>query len=174
VNRPTSDRVLEENREPDDRPGAYRRRMSISSKWSVVTEHPVGPEDVGADHLMTDAAVDRWATGAAATYLRQCPKLEDQRSGARLVLTTTVRPRSGTANLNGATSVAVSATATEVFPRAFVISVRIRPVGGECTDPVDLTCEIRLEDPATGAAQDIGSEVRDELIALEHAARYFN
>jgi hypothetical protein len=148
--------------------------MSISSKWSVVTEHRVGPEDVDADHLMTDAAVDRWATGAAATYLGQCPKLEDCRADAGLVVSTTVRPRSGTASLQGATSVAVSATATEVFPRAFVISVRIRPVDGASSDPLDVSCEIRLEDPATGAAQDIGREIRDELIALEQAARNYN
>ena len=59
-------------------------------------------------------------------------------------------------------------------PAAFVISVRIRPVGGESTDPLDVTCEIQLEDPSTGAAQDIGREIRDELIALEQAARHYN
>jgi hypothetical protein len=174
VNRSPADRVAGKIASPKTGRAHTVAAMSISSKWSVVTEHPVGPQDVDADHLMTDEAVDRWTLAAAATYLRQCSTLEDRRSGAGLALNTTVRPRSGTSNLHGATSVAVSATATEVFPRAFVISVRIRPVGGESTDPLDLTCEIRLEDPATGVPQDIDHEIRDELIALEHAARHFN
>lgn len=39
---------------------------------------------------------------------------------------------------------------------------------------MNTTCRIHLEDPATGAAHELGTEIRDELIALEHSARYFN
>jgi hypothetical protein len=33
---------------------------------------------------------------------------------------------------------------------------------------------VRLEDPITGDAQPLGDEIRDELIALAHAARHYN
>jgi hypothetical protein len=148
--------------------------MSILSKWSVATEHPVVPEDLGADHRITDGAIDRWATAATATYIAQCPKLEERRAGAGLVLSAHMSSHAGGMKLGGATSVFVSATATEVFPRAFVIAVRIRPAGTESPDPLDLTCDIQLEDPSTGAALAIDNEIRDELIALEHAARHYN
>jgi hypothetical protein len=31
-----------------------------------------------------------------------------------------------------------------------------------------------LEDPVTGEARELGDEIRDELIALEHSAAHFN
>jgi hypothetical protein len=31
-----------------------------------------------------------------------------------------------------------------------------------------------LEDPVTGEARDLGDEIRDELIALEHGAQHYN
>jgi hypothetical protein len=33
---------------------------------------------------------------------------------------------------------------------------------------------VSLEDPATGEAREIGDDIRDELIALEHAAAHYN
>ena len=148
--------------------------MSIMSKWSVVTEHAVGPEDLGADATITDAAVDRWAAAATAAYLEQCARLEDRRATDGLVVRSSVREHGGARQLGGAPTVVVTATATEVLPEAFVVAVRIRPLAADSDDPLDLACEIRLEDPVTGAAQDIGRDIRDELIALEHGARHYN
>lgn len=148
--------------------------MSIVSKWSVAAEHDVSNDDVVADGTIADAAVNRWAAEAAAAYLQQCPRLEERRAAAGLVLCARVGDHTGGAHLGPASTVVVTATATEVLPQAFVIAVRLRPVGAASSDPVDLTCEIRLEHPETGAAQDIDTEVRDELIALEHAARHYN
>jgi hypothetical protein len=39
---------------------------------------------------------------------------------------------------------------------------------------VDVTCIVRLVDPTTGEPRELGAEVRDELIALEHAAEHYN
>ena len=85
-----------------------------------------------------------------------------------------VGEHAGGRQLGGAPTVVVTATATEVLPEAFVVAVRIRPLAADSDDPLDLACEIRLEDPVTGAAQDIGRDIRDELIALEHGARHYN
>jgi hypothetical protein len=38
---------------------------------------------------------------------------------------------------------------------------------------LNIACEIRLRD-ATGTPAALGNGVRDELIALEHAARHYN
>ncbi|MDQ1511177.1 MAG: hypothetical protein QOG50_3021 [Actinomycetota bacterium] len=37
-------------------------------------------------------------------------------------------------------------------------------------DAINATCEVSLEDPETGEACELGNDVRDELIALAHAA----
>jgi hypothetical protein len=39
---------------------------------------------------------------------------------------------------------------------------------------VNATCVMRLVDPAAGEPRELGDEVRDELIALEHAAEHYN
>jgi hypothetical protein len=68
----------------------------------------------------------------------------------------------------------VSASATEIFPTSFVISMRLRATGGESDELVNTSCTVELENPETGAVEEISREIRDELIALEHSARYFN
>lgn len=68
----------------------------------------------------------------------------------------------------------MSASATEVFPTSFVISLRVRATGGESDELVNASCTVELADPATGAGREIDNGIRDELIALEHAARHFN
>ena len=70
--------------------------------------------------------------------------------------------------------VIVTASATEFRPTEFAVSVRLRPTGGdENGGPVDLTCVVALEN-AAGSPLELGTVVRDELIALQHAAQYMN
>lgn len=147
---------------------------SITTRWSVRQEHRVTPDDLDAEGLITDEAVARWVALARSAYLEQCPVLEDTRTRFGLDVRDHVGPHPGGARLGLSPTVIVSATATEVRPTSFVISVRLRPVGGDREDPLNVTCVIRLQDPATGEARDIGDEIRDELIAHEHAARHFN
>jgi hypothetical protein len=60
-----------------------------------------------------------------------------------------------------------------VRPTSFTIAVRVR-TGGEDDVAVNTSCAVALEDPEAGTARDLGTDVRDELIALEHAAAHFN
>jgi acyl-CoA thioesterase FadM len=147
---------------------------SMSTRWSVVQEHDVGPADLDADGHVTLNAVGRWAASARAEYLAQCSILEAtrDRSGLELQLQNEGRPQ--TAALAGAARVVVSATATEVFPTSFVIALRIRALGTGSDAPVNIACAVRIVDPATGVPSPIDDAIRDELIALEHAARHFN
>jgi hypothetical protein len=78
------------------------------------------------------------------------------------------------AGLGRPQSVVVSAGATEVRPSSFTVAVRMRSMGDDGDGGVlNVACEISLEDQA-GDAHEIGAHVRDELIALAHAARHFN
>ncbi len=148
---------------------------SISTRWSVSSDVPVAPDDVDADGRVTSAAVARWVASARSTYLEQCTALEATRADADLELDFDIEVRPPAAQLHRSPSVVVSASATEVFPTSFVISVRIRSLGNEHDDrPVNVSCAVRLREPATGAVLPIDDAIRDELIALEHAARHFN
>jgi hypothetical protein len=146
--------------------------MSISTRWVVSEEHEVAPADRAEDGAIAAAAVTAWAAGACRAYLDGCPVLEATRAAAGLDLVVTPAPVAGP--LPPAPRVVVTASATEVLPRAFVLSTRLRTFGGDDDRVVDARHEVRLVDPATGEATEIGSDVRDELIAHEHAARHFN
>jgi hypothetical protein len=54
------------------------------------------------------------------------------------------------------------------------VAVRLRPLDGDRDTPVNAACVVRLVDPASGEPRELGDEVRDELIALEHAAEHVN
>ncbi|HTD49742.1 MAG TPA: hypothetical protein VK771_04035, partial [Acidimicrobiia bacterium] len=72
-------------------------------------------------------------------------------------------------------TVVVTAGVTEFYPTSFTIAVRVRSYGRHDDDVVaNVRCVVDLEDPATGEVCQLGDAVRDELIALEHAARHTN
>jgi hypothetical protein len=66
----------------------------------------------------------------------------------------------------------VSASATELWPHAFAISVRLRPLDGASDRPLDVVCRVALQ--CDGEAVELDNEIRDELIAIEHAAQHYN
>jgi hypothetical protein len=146
----------------------------IVTRCSVLERHTVEPDDRAADGTVTDDAVRRWVDGALAAYLDQCTRLQQTRRDERLTLVDDVAVAGPGANLGDPTDVAVSASATEVLPAAFVVGVRIRGAGGEDDGVLHATCTVRLEDPDTHEVRPVGDDLRDELIALEHAARHFN
>jgi hypothetical protein len=146
--------------------------MSISTRWVVSREHEVTAADRTEDGAIAPAAIAAWAAGACRAYLDGCPVLESARADEGLEVVVTPAPVPGP--LAPAPQVVVTASATEVLPRAFVLSTRLRTFGGDDDQVVDARHEVRLVDPASGEAQEIGRDVRDELIAHEHAARHFN
>lgn len=146
----------------------------IATRCSVLQLHAVEPADRSADGAVTDEAIRRWIGVALAAYLDQCTLLHATRVERGLTLVDDVAVAAPAASLGDATDVAVSASATEVLPDAFVVGVRVRGGDGEDDGVLHATCTVRLEDPRTRSAHTIGDDIRDELIALEHAARHFN
>ena len=145
----------------------------ISTKWSVVQAHTASAEDLDAHGAVLTEVIDRWIDDACRAYLAQCTVLDEMRARDALELECRHDAIAPGALAGGPTSVVVSATATEVWPDAFAISVRIRPRDGSSERPLNVASEVRLRD-ATGTPVALGNEVRDELIALEHAARHYN
>lgn len=137
-------------------------------------EHRVDPHDLDPDGRVTNEALERWTTSARAAYLAQCQVLAARQEQSGLEPTSRIVPPRSRTRMTGASAVVVSASATEVFPDSFVVAVRMRPIGGEDEDPFNVACIVRLEHPGTGEVGAIDDEIRDELIALEHAARHFN
>jgi acyl-CoA thioesterase FadM len=80
----------------------------------------------------------------------------------------------GGAEFGRPATVVVSAGVTEVFPTAFTMAFRVRSYGQVGDNVVNATCRVALENPDTGTPCELGDDVRDELIALEHAARHTN
>jgi acyl-CoA thioesterase FadM len=147
--------------------------MSFMSKWPVLAEHPVGAEDLDAGGVVRDDSVARWVADACAVHLDLCAVLRRVlSSGLRLREESAQLPRG--AALGRPAVVIVTAGVREVWPSSFALAVRLRPIDGARETPVNVTCVLRLEDPATGEARELGDEVRDELIALEHAAAHYN
>jgi len=100
--------------------------------------------------------------------------LDEMRVRDRLVLRAQVGALPPGARLGRPSAVAVSAGATEVRRSSFTVAVRLRAAGGATDVAVNAACVVSLQDPATGEARELGGDVRDELIALDHAAAHFN
>ncbi|GAA3875735.1 hypothetical protein GCM10022243_45810 [Saccharothrix violaceirubra] len=133
----------------------------IMSRWAVQRDHAV-------EGAVTAEQVERWIDDACTTYLDLCPLLTTY-DVRRAVLAIPDPGLFGTPN-----EMTVTASATEVRPGAFTLSVRLRPFGGGNDTPANVTCVVTLTDPETGAQRPVGDDIRDQLIAIEHGARHFN
>lgn len=124
--------------------------------------------------VVSDAAVERWTAAARRAYLDRCPVLHREAAASGLVVTAQSRRLPPGAALGRPTDVLVTASATEVHPESFTVTVRLRPGGGDRDAPVNATCVISLTHGPDGARRELGRQIRDELIALEHSAGHFN
>jgi hypothetical protein len=147
---------------------------TIHTTWSVRLDDAVTPGDLASDGSIGDDAVRGWIDRAVHAYVDQCHILEATRARDGLVVRVTGEAPVRASRLAAAPQVLVTATATEVFPDRFVVAVRVRPVGGDDDHPLDVSRSVELVDPGTVQPQELGTEIRDELIALSHAARHYN
>ncbi|KAA2255242.1 hypothetical protein F0L68_28910 [Solihabitans fulvus] len=142
----------------------------IATRWVTAQEFPVTEHDLTTDGTLDLAAVERWLDTTRAAYLDHCALLQQQPG----LLTARPRALPDLAPFGRPTTVYVSAGASEVHPASFTVSLRLRPFGGDVDTPLNTTCVMTLVDDTTGEPRELGTAVRDELIALEHAARHMN
>jgi acyl-CoA thioesterase FadM len=144
------------------------------SRWPVLLERTVGPEDLDADGGVREEVVQGWVGAACSAFLDRCVGLAGMRERQCLRLHREITKPPNAELLGRPAEVVVSAGATEILPDRFMVAVRIRPSGGDREMPLNVVCSVRLEDPATQEVHPVSEELRDELIALAHAARHFN
>lgn len=137
----------------------------ILSKWVVLQEHAVAPSDLDDAGTVRADVVSAWLDAARTAYLDRCPRLRDRGKNAEWdIRTASAAPLTGSPD-----DVAVTATAAEVQPAAVTLSLRVR----SADRVVNARSTIRLLN-GDGEAVELGKGVRDELIALEHAAEHYN
>jgi acyl-CoA thioesterase FadM len=147
---------------------------SIVSRWVVRREHRVEGDDVDADGGLRDGVIERWIDDARDAYLERCAVVQALIAGSKLVLQARPGQRPPRDFFGRPSTVVVSAGVTEVYPSAFVMAFRVRSYGQVGDVVANLTSRVSLVDPATGEPFELGDDVRDELIALEHGARHTN
>ena len=141
----------------------------FASRWVVARQVPVAAADLDADGLVAGAALEHWIVDACDAYLERCTVLRAFEEQAGLERSLRVGALPDASRLGDATAVLVSSRATEFLPDSLTIAVRVRSADGV----VDTTCDLQLQD-AAGSAVPLTDEIRDELIALEHAAAHVN
>lgn len=136
------------------------------STWVVVRDVEVAAADLGPDGLLLDGSIDGWIALCAEDYLLACPAL-----GAVELSRTWTRPPA--ALLGRPAGLALSATISEVLPSALVMRIRLRPLDGDVDRPADTQCRLELIGP-DGSSLPIDRALRDEIIAAERTARFYN
>lgn len=129
------------------------------SRWPVVVTLPVDAPDRDADGRLTDAAVDSLFARARAAYFDRCATIDAPTVGVRK---TTARPGDAVAG----DSVTVSVNVVEVRRDSFTMESRIRPTD---RDGIAATAWASLS-----PGGDVSKAMRDEFIALAHAASHIH
>ena len=147
---------------------------SIVSRWVVRREHRVGGDDVDAEGGLRDGVIERWIDDARDAYLERCAVVQAMIAALELVLQARPSQRPGREFFGRPSTIVVSAGVTEVYPNSFVMAFRVRSFGQVGDVVANVTSRVSLVDSASGEPCELGDGVRDELIALEHAARHTN
>jgi hypothetical protein len=148
---------------------------SFVSRWVVRREHRLRADELTADGIVRADAVEQWIGDARDEYLAQCRVVAELIAASNLTLHTRIGALPEPEFWGHPTMVVVSAGVNEVYPDSFRMAFRVRSYGQADADVVaNLTGAVSLVDPTTGEPCELGDAVRDELIALEHAARHTN
>jgi hypothetical protein len=136
--------------------------MPVVSSWPVLLTLPLAAGEFDGDGVLTDAAIERAVDAASAEYFEQCTTFDAANSAAG-----ELEVRRGSATVDATTpNLSVSAGVVEVYPERFVLAARIRADGDD-----GVVADVqRSVSPAGG----VSDQVRDELIALAHAARHWH
>jgi hypothetical protein len=130
----------------------------IATRWPVVVPLPVEPGDRDDDGRLTAAGVERLFTRASAEYFALCTTIVASPELRRCA----VAP--GTVPVGA--EVTVSVGVVEIYPESFDMDVRIRPAE---RDGIAASGRCSLA-PVGGVSE----SMRDEFIALAHAARHMH
>jgi hypothetical protein len=136
----------------------------VLSKWPVLLVVPVGAGDVDGEGFLTDEACERLFAAGRAEYFALSRTVDADQ--VTVIETSLPGRRAPVAQDAGAgAEVSISVSVTELFPDRFVMEARVRPaVGDEIA--ADLRCVV--------SAGEVTDAVRDDLIAIAHAAAHWH
>jgi hypothetical protein len=146
----------------------------ILTRWPVVQRHDLVEGDVDASGAVRLDFVDGLISAARGAYLERCTVMLALRAREGLEFAWQTEELARDQLSGRPQTLIVSASVAELRPASFTMLVRVRPIGGDNDRPVNSRCAVRLEDPVTREARELGSDVRDELIALEQGAQQLN
>jgi hypothetical protein len=133
---------------------------AMVSRWPVLLVLPIGTDDLDGDGLLTDAACDRLFAAGRTAYFELSKTID-----AADVTVLETSPLRRSTPMQGSDEVSISVSVTELFPDSFVMAARVRPATGD-TVAADLRCTV--------SAGEVTPEVRDDLIAIAHAASHMH
>jgi hypothetical protein len=128
-------------------------------RWPVLVSLPVVACDCDEHGLLRDAAVERLFAHARAAYFDRCATVDE----STLEVRGSAIQRGNAAAGGGVT---VSVSVVEVYPDSFTMAGMLRP---RSTDGVAATAWCSLS-----PGGEVPTPMRDEFIALAHAATYFH
>ena len=98
----------------------------IFTKWVVLQHHDVTAGDLDTGGVVRDDVVVRWIEAARDAYLDCCPVLREKAADTVVTIRCDLGAVPAGARFEGASSVSVSAGATEFWPDAFTLAIRVR------------------------------------------------
>ena len=149
---------------------------TFASKWPVLQEHRVTAGDADGDGVLRDDRVEQWIAAVVSAYLDECRLVQQTADDGALDIVRTNNGVPTGAALGRPDTVVISAGATEIYPTSFTVGLRIRAFGrdSEGDGLANATVVVQLVDRESGEPHPLGDDIRDELIALQHAARHAN
>jgi hypothetical protein len=129
----------------------------IVSRWPVRLALPIDDSDRDAGHRLTEGAVDRIFAEAADAYFALCRTVDAGRVQISKQVNVAGVPVEGD-------HVTISVGVVEIYPDEFTLEARLRPAAGE-----GIAGQATRRYKVEGG---VGEDMRDEFIALAHAARY--
>jgi acyl-CoA thioesterase FadM len=144
--------------------------MSFVSRWVEVREFTVMPGDLSAGGGVRAEAIDSWLAEAQAAYLEHCVVLRELRERSGSALRASFDQPPAPERFGTPTTIIIGVGATEIHETSFTMAFRVRVIDADGDTAINATCVVSLVDPETGDPVQLGNDIRDELIALEHAA----
>ena len=139
----------------------------IFTRWPVVVSVAVTPADRDADGRLTETAIERLFTEGRAAYFDECSTIDGSTVDVRQ---TKVQPGRAAVRDDGVT---VAVAVVEVFPDSFTMTARVRPDGpSDSTGAGEGIAATAWCSVSPGGA--VSNAMRDELIAMAHAAKHFH
>lgn len=135
----------------------------ILTRWPVVVSLAVTPADRDADGRLTAPAIERLFTEGRAAYFDECSTIDGSTVEVR---GSTVQPGRAAVSDDGVT---VAVAVVEVFPDSFTMTARMRPDGPSDGEGIAATAWCSVSPGGT-----VSTALRDELIAIAHAAKHFH